>query len=168
MSDPSPAAGPTAAIGPSAAGQATAIGPSTVAQAVGAQAVPAVPAPAADQAAVAADPTPDPIVDFDAGGSWGAEAVTLKHPFKLKGVVYTGLDVAYPTGLQIARFYADKDTGARLINVAIGMCKANGAPIDMKVWGVMRADDCDAILTKASAFLFGPPATSQTSSTTSA
>ncbi len=68
-----------------------------------AAAAPAAAAPVA--AAAAAPPTPAPLVDFDAGGVWGSETITLDYPFKLQGATYTAVTVRTPSGNDVANYF---------------------------------------------------------------
>lgn len=127
----------------------------------------AVAQPAAPVAAALAVATPDPVMDLDAGDGWGSKNIVLMHPFKLKGVVYTAIDVRCPTGLDLTRYYSDKK-GTGIVDAAIQLSSAAGAPINRVVFAAMRSDDAQTLVEAATSFLFGASATSTAPSTTSA
>jgi hypothetical protein len=115
---------------------------------VGALATGAAAAPAAAPAGA-----PPGVVDFDSGGSWGAETIPLTHPFKLRGVVYAGVVVSVPSGIDVTRFYQAAERPS-VVDFAIGLLKDTaGAPLDAVVFGRMHASDAAAIVAKASGFL---------------
>lgn len=101
----------------------------------------------AGQAADGAAGEAPKIVDFDAGEGWPSETIPLAHPFKYRGVVYSGLTMRTPSGLDVTRFYSAGERPS-IVAFAIGLMQ-----IDDAVFGAMHAADAAKLVTRASSFL---------------
>ena len=101
------------------------------------------------------------VVDLDAGQGFGADTVKLMRPFKHKGQVYRDIRVRVPNGRDVQRYLG----GVR--RDAIGLM-TDLTELSEDVFDAMYAGDRNAVDAAVGKHLAGVPATSTTSSPTSA
>jgi len=99
-------------------------------------------APAA--AAAAAPETPAPV-NFDTGGSWPVEAVTLDHPFIFAGATYAGYSFRTPSGAEMTAFMGGGLTTVDFAGMLSGL--------SVSVMAKMHGADFRVLVGKVGAFL---------------
>lgn len=95
-----------------------------------------------------------PVVDIDAGATFGKETIKLFRPFKFKGAVYDAVTIRVPTGLDLK-----KHTGlnGRIDDIGL-MCDL--AELSEDVFDAMYLGDRNRVDRAVGKHLSGSPATS--------
>jgi hypothetical protein len=88
---------------------------------------------------------PAPIVDFDAGGVWESETLTLWHPFRLRGAAYENVKVRVPSGNDLVNWMRD---GFDRVNFASAI-----TGLDDLTLKAMHGEDFNRVMKAAGSFL---------------